>query len=254
MKNRALIGLFVLAVFWVNASQGQEFVTKDLIGFWSLDKDTIKDKTVQDVFGTNHGTISGDPKITQGKIGDALEFDGKDDYVQLPDMGNEPAVTVEAWTLAHSMPPQAHSCCIGIVSSAPDDQWKAGTVHFKFEAGQITVHKNDSDKVRFDGAVVDKWYHAVYTSDTKENKLKLYVNGDFIGEFTTGATPNNLTHIRIASEHEGRYLPGLVDEVRIYKRALSEDEIKKNFMATSNKTTVVASGKLTVTWGMIKSD
>jgi hypothetical protein len=166
-------------------------------------------------------------------------------------MGNEPAVTVEAWAMAHSMPPQAHSCCIGIVSSAPEDQWKAGTVHFKFEAGMITVDKNDSGKIKFTNAKVDEWYHAVYTSDTKKNELKLYVNGEFISNLTAGATENNLTHIRIASEHEGRYLPGLVDEVRIYKRALSEEEIKNNYRVTIN-TPVEIAGKLSLTWGTIK--
>jgi hypothetical protein len=216
-----------------------------------LDKKDIEGYTAKDVFGSNHAEILGGPEAVKGKIGDALEFDGEDDYVQLPDMGSEPAVTVEAWTLAHSMPPEAHSCCIGIVSSAPADQWIAGTVHFKFEAGQITVHKNDSDKIRFADAQVDEWYHAVYTVDTNENEFKFYVNGEFMGELTAGGTPNNLTHITIASEHDGRYLPGLVDEVRIYNRALSEDEIKRNYQVTTN-TPVEVAGKLSLTWGTIK--
>lgn len=255
MFQRTFIIVLVIAAFVTATSvvKAQKYATDELIGFWTLDKKTIEGGTAKDVWGKNHGKILGEPKIAKGKIGEALEFDGKDDYVQLPDMGNEPAVTVEAWTLAHSMPPQAHGCCIGIVSSAPSDQWKAGTVHFKFEAGQITVHKNDSDKIRFMDAKVDEWYHAVYTSDTKKNELKLYVNGEFIGKLPAGGTPNNLTHIVIASEHEGRYLPGLVDEVRIYKRALSEDEIKINYQVTTN-TPVEVAGKLSLTWGTIKSE
>lgn len=254
MKYRILMLLVTLtfaAGLWT--ASAQDFVSDGLIGFWPLDASTINGNVAEDIIGGNHGTIMGDPGTVAGKIGQALEFDGTDDYVELPDMGNEPAVTVEAWALAHSMPPDAHSCCIGIVSSAPDNQWVAGTVHFKFEAGLITVDKNDSGKITFSGAELDTWYHAAYTSDTDTNEFMFYVNGEFVGQLVAGATVNNLTHVRIASEHEGRYLPGLVDEVRIYRRALSANEITQNFAVTSNSLAVKAAGKLTSAWGSIKS-
>lgn len=254
MFKNTLIGVFVISVFLTASSiiSAEEFVTDGLIGFWPLDKDNIKGDTAADIFGKNPGKIQGGPKIIkEGKIFEALEFDGKDDYVQLPNMGNPPEVTVEAWTLAHAMPPAAHGCCIGIVSAAPNDQWKAGTVHFKYEAQQITVHKQDGVKVRFPKAELDEWYHAVYTCDTKKNELMLYVNGEFIGKGNAGKEPNNLTHIVIASEHEGRYLPGVVDEVRIYKRILTEKEIKKNFEIETRA--VSAGGKLPLTWAMLKA-
>jgi hypothetical protein len=254
MKYRILMLLITLTLsagLW--AASAQDFVSDGLIGFWPLDASSINGDVAEDVIGGNDGTIMGDPGVVAGKIGQALEFDGVDDYVELPDMGNEPAVTVEAWALAHSMPPDAHSCCIGIVSSAPDDQWKAGTVHFKFEAGLITVHKNDSDKIAFSGAELDTWYHAAYTCDTDANEFMFYVNGEFVGQLVAGETANNLTHVRIASEHEGRYLPGIVDEVRIYTRALSANEIRQNFEVTSNSLAVKPVGKLAAAWGSIKS-
>ena len=244
--------MFFAVILFTGLAQAQEFVTDGLVGFWSLDKKDIKGNIVNDIFGKNPGKIEGGPKIIkEGKIFEAVEFDGKDDYVQLPNMGNPPEVTVEAWTLAHAMPPAAHGCCIGIVSAAPADQWKGGTVHFKYEALQITDHKNDGVKVRFPKAELDTWYHAVYTCDTKKNELKLYVNGEFIGKGNAGGTPNNLTHVVIASEHEGRYLPGVVAEVRIYKRILTEKEIKQNFEIETRA--VSAGGKLHLTWGAIKA-
>jgi len=244
--------VFVIIGCYANKAEAQQLVTDGLVGFWSMEPDTIKGDVLKDVLGKNDGTIKGSPKSVDGKVGKALEFNGTTDYVLLPDMGNEPEVTVEAWTLAHVFPPQAHSCCIGIVSSAPEDQWKAGTVHFKFEAGQITADKNDAGKIRFSNAKIEEWYHAVYTCNTSKGELKLYINGNLEASGPSGATPNNLTHIRIASEHEGRYLPGIVDEVRIYKRALSADEIMKNFKVTTNILVVNRAEKLSVTWGMIK--
>lgn len=250
--------LFVLTIlvftiiFWIGNSTAQQFVTDGLIGFWTMEPDTVSGDVLKDAFGKNDGKIVGAPKAIAGKIGKALDFNGKTDYVLLPDMGNEPAVTVEAWTLSHSQPPAAHSCCIGIVSSAPEDQWKAGTVHFKFEAGLITIDMNGVGKLTFNGAKIEEWYHAAYTCDTTKNEFKLYINGALVVKGAAGAVPNNLTHIRIASEHEGRYLPGIVDEVRIYNRALDEDEMLNNFKVTSNSTAVNGMKKLSVTWGMIK--
>ena len=244
---------FVLLCFYFGNAESQEFVTNGLIGFWTLDKGTVNGDILKDAWGKNDGTIKGSPKVVNGKIKDGLDFDGKDQYVLLPDMGHEPAVTVEAWTLAHSLPPVAHSCCIGIVSSAPEDQWVAGTVHFKFEAGAITADKNGSGKIRFDSAAAEEWYHAVYTVDTAANEFKLYINGKLAAEMGSGAEPNNLTHVRIASEHEGRYLPGIVDEVRIYKRALSADEVGRNFAVKTNTIAVVSANKLSIEWGMVKS-
>ena len=104
--------------------------------------------------------------------------------------------------------------------------------------------------MRFPTAELDEWYHVVYTCDTKKDELMLYVNGEFIGKGNAGKEPNNLTHIVIASEHEGRYLPGVVDEVRIYKRILTEKEIKKNFEIETRA--VSAGGKLPLTWARLK--
>ena len=248
----SLILVAIVIGWYANEAICQVFVTDGLLGFWSLDANTVKGDVLKDVVGKNDGTIVGSPKSVPGKIKEALEFNGTTDYVKLADMGNEPEVTVEAWVKAYSLPPAAHACCIGIVSSAPEDQWKAGTVHFKFEALLITID-NNATKLTFNGANANEWYHAAYTTSIKANEFKLYVNGKLINKAAANPTPSNLTHIRIASEHEGRYLPGIVDEVRIYKRALSEDEIVKNFNAKTNSLAVVdAEDKLAITWGEVK--
>ena len=44
-------------------------------------------------------------------------------------------------------------------------------------------------------------------------------------------TPENMDERRIGSEHDGRYLQGMIDEVRIYERVLDEDEVMQNYEA-----------------------
>ena len=100
----------------VTMAIAQQFVTDGLIGFWSLDKNTIGDNTVKDLWGDNDGTIIGTPEVVKGVIGEALEFDGSRDLVQLPDMGKSDTATVEAWILPRSFPVFA-----GIVSAPTSD-------------------------------------------------------------------------------------------------------------------------------------
>ena len=63
-----------------------QVVTDGLVSYWRLD--TIKGNTVVDVWGENDGTIFGDPKIAEGKIGKALNFDGDDHIV----CGDDPSI------------------------------------------------------------------------------------------------------------------------------------------------------------------
>ncbi len=48
-----------ITVFLVNTALAQEFVTDGLMGFWTLDEDTIDGNAVRDVWGDNHGEIAG---------------------------------------------------------------------------------------------------------------------------------------------------------------------------------------------------
>ncbi|MBC8235647.1 LamG domain-containing protein [bacterium] len=234
----------------VKVAESQEYVTSGLIGFWTMDEEDIQADTVKDVSGeNNHGKIGGDPQIVKGKIEEALDFDGQDDFVTIPDLGNEPAVSVDLWAIADEPFPNIR----GLLSTFDPPQWKAGTTHFKFESNKIDILKNGGGRIQVP-AEPNRWYHIGYTCDTEANELKLYVDGELIDTVDAGAEPNNLTHLRIGSEHEGRYFPGILDDVRLYNRALTEDEMKQNFEVVNNFITAVQSaGKLAVTWGALKN-
>ena len=71
----------------------------------------------------------------------------------------------------------------------------------------------------------------VYTSNSASGddpkSLKLYVDGKLIQEGKAGKTPENMDARCIGSEHDGRYLGGTIDEVRIYDRVLTVAEATK---------------------------
>jgi hypothetical protein len=71
------------------------------------------------------------------------------------------------------------------------------------------------------------WYHAVGTLDSSANG-RLYLNGSQIGLTTTLQTPNSTTKSQLAIGEAVRtsdHFEGLIDEVAIFNRALSADEV-----------------------------
>jgi len=226
--------------------QAQEFVTDGLILMYTFDDGDVAGNVVTDVSGNgNDGTAMGTYASDAGKIDQAFKNDGGENYVEIPALGSFEQVSVECWAYT-----EAFAGTQGIISTW---QWTAGKVHYKFEGNEIQVDKNGAGKIRAPGEA-QTWYHIVYTTDTAGDALKLYVDGELAAEGPAGAgTPELWDERRVGSEHDGRFLNGMVDELRVYDRVLSEDEIMQNFATQSNDLTAVEPvDKAALTWGQIK--
>ena len=246
-KNLSLICIFsflILAIWQVNVIEAQ-YVTDGLVAMWTLDDADISGNTVEDVSGNgNDATIVGTLTSGAGVINECLVFDaGQNNYVQIPDMGEFNQVSVECWAYT-----AAFSGTQGIISTW---QWTAGKVHYKFESNEIQVDKNGAGKISF-AAVAGQWYHIIYTTDVPA-ALKLYVDGALVAEGGGGAQPENWHERRMGSEHDGRFLNGMIDEVRVYDRVLNEDEVRRNFEVDSRGAAVETVDKLATSWGKLKS-
>lgn len=246
-KKVSLICIFSLLIFAISHATAQEFVTEGLVAFYTLDKADIDGKTVKDMSGNgNDATIIDSLESVEGVIDECLKFNRDGNYVEIPPLGAWEQASVECWAYTANL---GHDYQ-GIVSTW---QWTAGKVHFKFESNEIQVHKQDGVKIRTP-AEIETWYHIIYTCDTQANELKLYVDGELVDEGIAGGTPQNMDERRIGSEHDGRFLDGMIDEVRIYDRVLSKDEVLQNSQVTSNQLAVDTADKLAITWASIKSE
>jgi len=205
------------------------FSQKGLVGNWRFDEgtgSTAKDSSPEGNNGTIHGA-----SWTTGKFGSALKFDGVDDYV---DCGNDESLnitdekTIEIWFNANDLP-DWHSI------------WSKGYVYNDYE---ISLHIWNNDKVAFrvvkDGIVqvniftdvllTGKWYHVVCTIDNASQIARIYQDGVLKEEDTDFSIPDNLDiPFRIGLRHRVDYFNGTIDEVRIYNRALSAEEIKRHY-------------------------
>lgn len=244
MLLRAMLVILFAGVFGVSIGSAQEFVTDGLIAMWTFDDGTINGDTVVDQSGVGtDATMIGDVATTEGVIGEGLLFEAAaDSYIEIPALGEFEAVSCECWAYE-----EAFGGIQGIVSTW---QWIAGKVHFKFQDNQIQVDKNGAGKIALN-ADAQTWYHIIYTTEVPD-AVKLYVDGELVAEQGGGAEPELWDERRIGSEHDGRWLNGMIDEVRIYDRALTEDEVSQNFAVKNNIFAVDPSGKLATSWGSLK--
>lgn len=191
--------------------------------------------TVADVSGNGiTGTLQGATWTTGGKYGNALSFDGSSSYV---DLGNPSvlqltgSMTTEAWVKAAANPPDDGQ----IISKANDSGgWQlktspdTGVETFGARLAGSTIGRRYSNTVR----ALNTWYHVASVYNATTQSLDLYVNGVLDNGTFSGPVPSSQilqnVNVNIGRRTGGYYFNGLIDEVRIYNRALSQSEIQSD--------------------------
>lgn len=203
---------------------------RHLVAWWKLDE--AAGKTAADSSKGNHaGSLDGGAAFEAGRIGKAVALDGKDACVRIAGFkgvtGSGPR-TVAAWIKT----PKAGG---DIVSWGLDDHgkmWKFGFVRGRIgvtpKGGYLYMKAVLSD---------DAWHHvAVVVQEASPPNLhdhvKLYADGEPAEIHDIGLL--DLWPVETGDKLDvvvGRGLKGLIDDLRIYDRALSEDEVKALFKA-----------------------
>jgi hypothetical protein len=259
MSNKVFNVVFVLivmsiSVWYVNATQAK-VVTDGLISFWTFDDANREGDIIKDVWGNNDGTAAKN-QIVEGKIGQAMEFEGSNDRV---DCGNDPsldltdALTIELWMMPTAVGeggPNAGPMC---KAEAAVDPWSwqlrynapGGFMGFQFNASPggstwISVQENLEP---------DEWYHITGTFDGET--ARCYLNGVETDSIAMGGIVSGNGRVLIGEDGWVNVFVGVVDEVRMYDRALTEAEILQNYNST-DQLAVEPADKLAVSWGQIK--
>lgn len=265
--RRNLARLFYLTMIitfagYNNQTDAQFLVEDGLVSYWSLDADTIKGNRIKDIVGPNDCTEVGNPEPSQGKVGEALNFDGTKDGASCGNRNSLANIfdrggTFMAWFYAESMGQNLQG------RIGDKNQW---TLMLRQEAGGQVLYIH-ADFSTANGAwhippreyELQEWFHAamVYDSSSDKNDPMVYVNGESkrITRKTAPAgkyTPDNdsIFGLAIRFHDKQRFFDGLIDEVAIYNRALSEAEIRRNYRASG--LAVAPADKLAVMWGAIK--
>jgi hypothetical protein len=198
----------------------------DLIASFSFDEGT--GATAADATGLGHaGAISGAAWTAAGKNGGALSFDGVDDWVTVNDAADldlTTGMTLEAW-----VKPNALSGWNTIVMKEHGVDTLAYGLYANdsapWPAVTIRVGVLDHSAVGNGALPLGQWTHLAATYDGAT--IRLFMNGVQVGSRArTGGMVVSARALRIGGNGVwGEYFNGLIDDVRIYKRALTEAEI-----------------------------
>lgn len=238
-----ILSFFLLTVVSVNVLNA-EVVTDGLVSYWNLNRETIQANIVRDILGSNHGTLNGEPKITEGKFGEAIEFDGVDDYIEIPDTATlrlDRTGAIEFWINIIQIN-EYQGILIKALTWTGSGYVLRYSSEYQFQGGWEWVDFHE------DGELIEaEWSHVVMTTDGES--ASLYQDGKLVvSEKTTVAAS---TQPLIIGETLGYFLNGIIDEVRVYDRLLSEEEIKQN-MRAKGLSVENSSNNMTITWATLK--
>ena len=224
MKTTAKIMAVVALLVLCGSAWGSEPIP-GMISHWNFDEGS--GITAYDYIGDNHGTIYG-AVWTNGQIIGALSFDGADDYVDLSDigfslMGSGISSSTAFWFKINTLSPGENKVIFEQEKNTSDRYvfWfndSTNTVNFYLDGAQATPFSINADT----------WYHVVgvvngsderfFVNGSEVGSAFSYIPRDTTGYLEVGRYPNN--------GNGGAYFDGLIDDVRIYNRALNEYEIE----------------------------
>lgn len=212
-------------------------LTDNLIAYWKLDESS---GTRNDEVGSNDLTQSGTVGNAVGKLTNAADFDGTDDYLECADNADlsvsDIDFTLACWVYFDSV--------TGVRDIA--GKWSSGGF------GEYWIDLNSSARLRWNveeagsggtpvsattfGAIsTGTWYYVVGWHDATNNQIGISVNGTAAdtASHSAGVTDSSRP-FRVGGMHgTSNYLNGRVDALGFWKRKLSESEISQLYNSGS---------------------
>jgi parallel beta-helix repeat protein len=216
-----------------------------LVGYWKFGEGTGT-TTYDSTVNNNTGTLINGPTWVNGKYGKALQFDGVNDMVNVPDSslwdfgtGN---FTMDAWINTRNQTktmrivsagygtPEYTGSYLWSLGFGYNSGWGSGTrinyatkvdgYYRDFVSNSLTYNNND-------------WAHvAVVKNGTT---ISFYFNGAAAGNASITYPSNANSHLTIGArqsdtpENYIEFFDGIIDEVKIYNRTLSAEEIRQEY-------------------------
>lgn len=189
----------------------------------------------------NDGTIYGATRVG-GKYGGALSFDGSNNYVNGPLAITMNSFTVEGWIqLGRAYPGYSE----GVLSLA-----QAGVENYRFRwfresfGLSLSVKFNDNSVISYGGVFspnIGEWHHTAVSYNGTH--VMVFIDGDLkrVSSPTSGKQMT-LTNYEFGRGYgDGNYFNGIIDEVRIYNRSITQQEIQADMQSSTPISRTVAS-------------
>ena len=209
--------------------------SEDLVGHWKFEESIVFNTATDSGPNGLDGTITGSPARVPGMIGNAFRFDGNDDRVVIP---NNSAMHLEKYTVSFWVYPEKNNegntglfgrggrnYAFWLLNS---NHATRGVIHHRFHEGTNT--NNGVANVNL--SAWNKWVHVVGTNQGLGGTAATYLDGilvqqknitDVLGVNTTA--PLNIGVVPDNVNSDSGYFLGIIDDVRLYGKALPPDEV-----------------------------
>lgn len=231
------------ALLFTVTLHAQSFQTNGLVAYFPFDGGAA------DAVGTNQGTVNGAVLTTNrfGRAGSAYSFNGTSSRI---DFSGPPLTQVDNWTLAAWLQPGSLSqegiaVHVGFDNFSSGDGYGMGMRNLGWEGLLSSVGWFDSGQ---NPPNTSQWHHVVM--QRAAGNLRFFINGVQSGNANVPVVyaPTDFT---IGAQNGARYFKGSIDEVRIYNRALSSNEITQLFLHAEQCFTRGAKATATVAGGFV---
>ena len=203
---------------------------ESLAGYWQLDE--ASGSVASDLSGNNnHGSVIGYGRWVAGKFGGCMSFDIDEEYISSDGVCADVAggdLSFSAWIKCK----QTKRSNVQQVIASFNTSTGGNRLSLGHEEGSTTLGIND-DVWRDTGvAILDSnWHHVAYTLDNSSNILKVYIDGEIARTVYSAVSIASDDKFSIAQKFEpgsveGSFYEGLIDDVRIYTKVLTVEEIE----------------------------
>ena len=249
---RILLSLFLLAglVLMSFSATALDIKDKELLLYLSFNEgkgDAIEDLSPQ----KNDAEIVGDADWVDGQFEKALEFgeagEVKAPYIEL----NEKSFTVTMW-VNPALSGGDQQC----VFSQTQVNAQNTSLHYRiYNNGTVRMGFYSNDLDAPNAVEADEWAHICFWLDVKGKSRQIYINGESVVE---DAGKAGIEYLGTAGDTmigswgaTGQKFNGIIDEVMVWDRALTEAEIKQSM--DNIAAAVDPADKLATTWASVKA-
>ncbi len=233
----AACGRFGFGSGAANVDSAPDADTSGLVAYWAMED--VTSDVVQDASGHGHDAVCSSiamscPTVVAGKVGNGLRFDGSNDHLVIgpaPELDTTVAFTVTAWLWIDTSPSSAYYCFANKpFTTGLTDSWQACVTNLGqlfFGTSPSATATGDSMYSGNGSIVTNTWIHVAIRWDGTTKTILL---DGVLAATQSAATGFDGSAVWLGYDVDNATpvapFAGILDEVRLYNRALADAEIR----------------------------